>query len=323
MAADVHTGLRALPNKRRIEDMPHPGPCNNRSHSPRRFAPLLFAFALAAGCGGGSTEAPQGAVSTPASAAPTGAQNAAASTGTGTTAPARSPRTYSGPDIAGIFIGMTQAEVEAVIRAYDPEAVFQYNQSTYRYTALDRRLETEPFLSTLVAGAENRSVIFQVRFSPPPGEGRVVGIRRNHNQRTAPLTQADYAASLVDKYGAPSEDVSSGEGNRVQRKLTWRDTRPGRVECVVSSGTNLPGLPLSGGNILDTLSGPQGNLAAAGAVDNCALVMTYQLNQDPVFQAGGLLYDVEAAAKGEQAAQEWVRALQAEASRPGTERPTL
>lgn len=50
-------------------------------------------------------------------------------------------------------------------------------------------------------------------------------------------------------------------------------------------------------------------------------MMTYKLAREPVLNAEGLLYDVAAAAKAEQAAQEWVRSLVAEASRPGTARP--
>lgn len=219
---------------------------------------------------------------------------------------------------------MTQAEAEAAIKAYDPQAQFQYNRATYRYTALDRRHETEPFLRAVVAATQNRTVVLEVGFSPPPGEARVVGVQRNHRQNTAPLTQADYKASLIDKYGTPSVDAdTSMQAGPPQRTLKWRDPRPGKVECIGHKDSDNPTLPVSGGSILETLSGPMGNLAAAGSVDNCALVMAYTLTQDPVLSARGVLYDVAAAAKAEQAAQEWVRSLEAEASRPGTERPAL
>lgn len=296
--------------------------CTGSGHPFLRFAPFAIAFALAAGCGG-SAEGPQAAAESSAAAtetapsSPAEARTAQSSAGAGTAASSsRRSAAYSGPDIAGVFIGMTQEEVEAAIRAYDPEAVFQYNQATYRYTALNQRFQTDPFLQILVAAAENRTVVLQVLFSPPPGESRVVGIERSHGQRTAPLTQADYASALIDKYGPPSGDEHNGEqGYGSRRTLTWQDSRPGKVECVpsVSFGTS----------ILDALSGPRANLPEDGNVDDCARVMTYTLHQDPVFNARGLLYDVAAAARGEQAAQEWVRSLEAEASRPGTERPTL
>jgi hypothetical protein len=291
-----------------------------------RFTAFALVLGLVAGCGGNSGEAPQASAS-PSAASDTSAPAGSAAAPARASAPAASStrnRTYSGHDIAGIFIGMDQAEVEAAIRAYDPEAQFQYNRATYRYTALNRRYETEPFLDAIVAATQNRTVILEVRFSPPPGEPRVVGVGRSHNQRTAPLTQADYAATLIDKYGTPSFDGDNGpDGIPLRRTLRWRDTRPGKVACIGREDVNLPNYPVSGGSILEMLSGPMGNRDAAANVDDCALVMAYTLAQDPVLNARGVLYDVTAAAKAEQAAQEWVRSLQEEASRPGTERPAL
>jgi len=303
-------------------------PCVDRaSRYPfGRFAAFALVLGLVAGCGGNSAEAPEASAS-PSAASGTSAPATSAAPPARAAAPAASSggsRSYSGHDIAGIFIGMDQAEVEAAIRAYDPAAQFQYNRATYRYTALNRRYETEPFLEAIVAATQDRTVVLEVRFSPPPGEPRVVGVQRSHSQRTAPLTQADYAATLIDKYGTPSFDGDNGpDGVPLRRTLRWRDTRPGKVACVGREDVNLPTYPMSGGSILEMLAGPMGNRDAAANVDDCALVMAYTLAQDPVLNARGVLYDVAAAAKAEQAAQEWVRSLQEEASRPGTERPAL
>ncbi|MEQ8230984.1 MAG: hypothetical protein RLW61_18360 [Gammaproteobacteria bacterium] len=227
------------------------------------------------------------------------------------------PADGSGPDIAGIQLGMTPDEARAKIQAYDDAIRIQDMSNQFRYSALGKKYKTDAFLVSTTGMLTNGRGSLAVGYSYPPGAPRVTSISRNHRQSVEPLTQADYVKALVEKYGTPAEDVANGgTGAGALRTLKW---------TLAGSGTNVCTEGVSAGNpVLKHMQQngrrvePTPELAAT-----CAGVFKYVLRGDPVIHAVGDIADIAGQAKSEFAAQDWVQRQIDDKSRTGTAPPKL
>ena len=281
-------------------------------------SPAFFVLALylaLAGCSE-ADEAPPAAPSAPAANASDAPPPARQDT-VSPAPPAAPVGQYSGPDIAGIHLGMTPDEARALIQAYDDNIQIQDATNYFRYNALGKSYQTDPFLVATIGTLTNGRGSLAVGYSYPPEPPRVMSISRNHRQSVEPLTQADYVKALVDKYGTPVEDTDNGRaGAGAERVLRWTPPGNGSVVCTDGVSTGNPVLrhmQLDGRRVE-----PTPELAAT-----CAGVFKYLLRGDPVTIAVGTLMDVAAQARSEFEAQDWVQELVAEKSRTGTAPPKL
>ena len=230
--------------------------------------------------------------------------------------PAAEKNSYSGFDIAGIYIGMSPEEVEAQLKAYDDELKIQSSTQYFNYSALGKRYKTEPHLAAIIGTAPGGRLNIEVGFSFPPGPPKVISVKRTHRQTTAPSTEADYLASLTEKYGKPEQDYF--DQALKARVLEWR--MPGGAEkCMAGMGGS------AGNPVLKNMQqdGQRLDSPTPEYASNCKGIMMYTLNGDPVTHANGKLMDVAAAANAEFATEAWIQQLVEEKSRAGSEKPKL
>ena len=289
---------------------------------PVHAAGALLLLLAGAGCGGaddGSTAAaaPDGPAAAGAAAKPTGAVNPPSP------APAARPATrFTGPDVSGIHLSMTPEQAEAVLRAADPAPQrIQTMQATYRYNVLSKRMETDPFITAVVAEftAPNARSVLEAGIAPPPQGGTVVAVRRYHRQDLQRLPRAEYRAALAEKYGEPDEETETVEGGTPVLTLTWR-LGGGPVQCIHN-----PFGATIGSSLMERLLDAQGNPRnpQATSLSDCANVLLYQLRDDPVYIAQGVMWDVAREVATQESAQAWIAELQQQAAQPGTGRPSL
>ncbi len=225
-----------------------------------------------------------------------------------------------GPDIAGLYLGMTPEEVNAVMKAYDASIRIQDTSRYFEYNALGKRYKTDSFLVATHGQMPGGSVGLSVGYSYPPSEPRVVSITRGHRQTTEPLTQADYAKALIDKYGQPVADINNGRtDSRAERTLKWKLAETGDTSCVLGASI--------GNSVLDRFVKEGRKMATVDVTPDyaaqCAGLFEYTLRGEPVTNASGTIFDVWAQAKSEFEAQAWVQQQVAEKSKTGTEAPKL
>lgn len=270
---------------------------------------------IASSCGGaGNPAGDPGADGASASRPPAQSSQPAGVSGAAT------ERDTGGPDIGGLQLGMTPEEVRVAMQAYDPGIKIQDTHQQFEYAALGKRYKTDSFLiathGMLPAGAGTLAA----GYTYPPDSPRVVAITRIHRQNINPLTQADYGAALIEKYGSPAEDTNNGKsGSLAERTLKWKLDGSGETGCV------------NGAAVADSTLNrfvKDGRKMAADAVTpdyaaQCDGVFEYTLRGDPVTNASGALADIAAQAGSEFQARSWVQQQANEKSQPGSEAPRL
>lgn len=282
------------------------------------LVPLVGLSLFIAGCGG-SDESTQSSQPT-ADQSNVAAAEKPAATPASPTSPGRSNQSSSGPDIGGLFLGMTPEEVKAAMQAYDPAIKIQDQTQYFEYAALGKRYKTAPFLigtfGTLPAGGGSLAV----GYTYPPNSPRVVAITRIHRQSVKPLTQADYAKALIEKYGQPIQDNNEGSTSaQAVRNLVWKLPGSGDVTCI--NGVSIGNSALNS-FVKDGRKMAEENVTLEYA-EQCDAVFKYGLNGDPVTQANGQILDVRAQTRSEFEAREWVQQQINEKSQTGTEAPKL
>ena len=229
-----------------------------------------------------------------------------------------------GVDLVGVKLGMTVEEARRAILDYNPDLLIRPPGEKYiQYQVVNEMRRTEPFLSYIFAqtGKKQRDDIY-VYFSSPPSEPRVVAVHRNHSHFDPPILRETYRNALIEKYGEPSATQSSKFVADAQNsiKLQWH-IGDGKVQCAaVRDGGyeiegqfgEIDGNTIVAGNVLKSITdidtGRFHNPEVRDPSD-CAILVTYMLNQDPLSNAVGKLVDVAAAAKSEQETQKWIDEL--------------
>ncbi|MCA8887461.1 MAG: hypothetical protein KDA46_01440 [Parvularculaceae bacterium] len=281
--------------------------------------PLLALGLAANGCGGddAAASAEQASQTDQASAAQN-AQPAANSPAK----PARKPAggNFSGPDIGGLHLSMTPEDVKAAMQAYDANIKIQDTSQYFEYAALGKRYKTDSFLIATHGQLPAGAGVLAVGYSYPPQPPRVVSITRTHRQASEPLTQADYAKALIDKYGAPVEDASNGKPSfQAERILKWKLAGSGDTTC--TNGVSIANSVL-GGFVKDGRKMAEETITPDYAA-KCDALFKYTLVGDPVTQANGVISDIAAWAASEFDARDWVQQQVDEKSKTGTEPPKL
>ena len=221
-------------------------------------------------------------------------------------------------DIAGVRIGMTEAEARAALTAFDRSMRIIRTTSRYNYAAGEGRpenLSSPDFLDRLeVQPAGGGFELFIVYFATPPSEPRVIAIERPalaHTQN--PPTQQQFRASLLAKYGQPSFAEP--------HQIVWEEA--GKPRCAFTRRGNRPyvGHELSRNRIVPTFQNERRyqslGLTLANDPAACGQVLTYTYGiwSGPVRAANASLIDLGAVWSAEIRGSPWVNGLKAEAKR--------
>ncbi|MCC5794489.1 MAG: hypothetical protein JJT85_07110 [Chromatiales bacterium] len=225
-------------------------------------------------------------------------------------------------DIAGVHIGMTEAEARAALAAFDPEIEVGAVMAMFNYSDGMNMLQSPEFLDRLEAGQlPGLGPAFKVYFSGPVGEVRVIGVARSGLMMTNPPTAAQFVDSLLSKYGRPA-GLSCGD----RTQPVWEAA--GRPSCIRARDYK-DEVPISvaagaGESLADTGTAKQflvrrSYLNTRGLIPDeptqCGTYLSYYFPQDPVQSFQVEVFDLGAMVSTERSRTAWVSELQAEAVR--------
>ena len=221
-------------------------------------------------------------------------------------------------DIVGLRLGMTPQEARSALLANDPGAKIEEERRYFVYSdGINHGLRSEDFLHSLSTShlSDNRrsAESLTLDFSPKPTMPRVVGIHRIQDRTPNPPTGQQYRDALVTKYGKPLSEQSGGV-------LRW-EFPAGKSNCMQRSTHMLA----AGKSILIPIFG---GIPAPGAqpvfarrefkdLSQCASYLEYAVGapSGPANDVRATMVDVEATARGELAANEWLADLKDNARR--------
>ncbi|PZU09203.1 MAG: hypothetical protein DI605_10600 [Sphingomonas sp.] len=151
-------------------------------------------------------------------------------------------------EVAGLKLGMTEADVTRTIRAFDGKAQLVSRKiATYPYSDGVKGFETPSFLSELEFRTTDSR--FRIWFASPPAQPRAFAIHRYLQGMKNPPARGQFVAALDTKYGPAKYYYDPSRGANIAQ---W--SQPGKAECAVS--TNGSGrIPVDGGN--ETLMPPR------------------------------------------------------------------
>lgn len=111
-----------------------------------------------------------------------------------------------GWDMAGIKLGMTEAEVKAAFTAYDPKGKVVAGNNSFTYNDGVSTHRTPGFLNSLEIRVTRLAMWTPIKvwFSGPEGTPRVIAIARNEGNLANPVTQGQFLQGLQAKYGPPT-----------------------------------------------------------------------------------------------------------------------
>lgn len=218
-------------------------------------------------------------------------------------------------DIAGLRLGMTQDEAIAALEAFEPEMDLTLLEGYFNYTDGVSHFQSDSFPSE-IRGTRPGSRFgneFILRFTPPPNGGRLWLIDRREEISSNFPSLAQYGVALRQKYGEPA--IASNEG----LQFAW-NVPAGGPACLrdrlnpVSSYYQ----PRRHTDLLFRLSYMQQVGQAPADLSTCALQLHYQLgsaNNQVVQNFNAIMIDVAGFTVANDAANEWVKGLEAEARR--------
>ena len=227
-------------------------------------------------------------------------------------------------DIAGLKLGMTEAEVRAAFLAYNPKGKIFAQSLTSSYSDKVSNFRTPPFLSRMELRVTDKAIHIPlyVWFSGTGagGEPRAIAIVRHEANLANPPAAAQFMQSLVAKYGQPTAADSA-------RTPYWEE--PGKPSCIrVTHGIANPfALNLTYKSELsegvDTLERRQQGSGGGGTpvgmpadLTRCgAHLFYYGTNTDPTNTFTGVMIDVGAVVAATHAREAWVGQLEADALR--------
>lgn len=282
---------------------------------------LLAAFLVTAcsnDSGTPASTAPPPATAAPGATGVSTTQNKASAAGVAGTTKAAA-KSYAGPDMAGIYFGMSPAEVELAMKNYAPDVTIKQDLISFNYNALGTRYKTDSFIHYIAGNTYGGKLSLDVRFSYPPGPPRVVGVSRGDRHEASPIAQAVYVESLIEKYGPLALDTgTTGTGQNATRTLEWQ-LGNGSVQCLVK------GREAATEPVLDRMvdNGKRYLNPTPEFTQQCISMLRYILRGEPVVRANGAMFDVVASANAEFDNRAWIQGLIDKKSSPGTEKPKL
>ena len=226
-------------------------------------------------------------------------------------------------DIAGVRIGMTEAEVIKAVQAFDPVAKVSSRSMAYvPYFDGVNHLQTPEFLDQLGFRLANGGGI-GVWFTSPPSEPRVFAVTRRDGAAQPPSGEQMLAA-LVAKHGPFHVRSAPRAGGGAV--VHWDEE--GKPACLVakdSKGQRVPSL-----NAMGTLLPPNAvkvleqqarqdvfrdALGASRDASRCGTVLRYEWGSEPVSHFTAWLVDQGGMVSANRRAVQWVEQLKAEAVR--------
>lgn len=225
-------------------------------------------------------------------------------------------------DIAGVRIGMTEAEVVKAIQAFDPSAKMSSRSMAYvPYFDGVNHLQTPEFLDQLGFRTANGGI--GVYFTSPPSEPRVFAVSRRESPAQAPSGEQMLSA-LTAKHGLFNvRSIPRAGGGAV---VHWDEE--GRAQCLVakdSRGQRVPSL-----NAMGTLIPPNAvkvleqqarqdffreALGASRDASKCGTVLRYEWGSEPIRSFEAWLVDQGGMIAANRKSVRWVEQLKAEAVR--------
>lgn len=206
-------------------------------------------------------------------------------------------------DIAGLKLGMTVAEAEAVITNSHKDFRIEKFEQSFSYSDGVNNFNTPPAVERLYASratitspstAENETFI--VFLSGLPGKELVTAIKRTSSGAANPTTREGFIKALVSKYG----EVTDLDMNTPIAR--WGSTRS-KQNCfdIHTATVNYPA--------------PMERARVNGVTDisKCADGLTYTFSGDPVVSFMASLIDGKRVEETDRQLQAWVETLEAEA----------
>ncbi len=227
----------------------------------------------------------------------------------GSTVAAVQAQTAFTPDIAGVRLGMTEAEVRSALKAFDGSLEFTPYLAGFTYSdGVDHTLQTPEFLERLEAQTRaGYSSGFVVHFTTPPSSPRVMSVERTTGSRQPPSI-AQFEDGLIRKYGEPT-------GRQEQDGLLWEQA--GKPRCARMVDYRKQIVPMIKGitvaTVPKTLEHRQRSKGHPLPADlsQCGAYVFYQrYNSDPVDRFTGELRDLGLIVANERATQAWVAGLE-------------
>lgn len=223
-------------------------------------------------------------------------------------------------DIAGIRLGMTEAEARAALTAFDAGLKVVPVMGVFNYSdGVNPILKTPEFLDRLEGSKGNEGVSVKVYFSGPVGEVRVISVYRTVTAVPAPPTASQFVQALFSKYGQPS-----GTSRANKQHLVWESS--GKPSCIrIKDGNRVSLDAVSGTSLMVNAAVEQfftqrrNNIMGRGLIPNdltqCGAYLGYNYMGDPVRSFFAEANDLGAMVATERSRTAWVKQLQAEAVR--------
>ena len=226
-----------------------------------------------------------------------------------------------GPDILGLQLGMTQEQVLGVLEQLEPPLEVDVYTGNFTFNDGAQYQDTPEFLSFIYAKGELGT--FFIKFSPLPGEERVISIARNTVLYPNLPTRAQLVEQVQGKYGKPVAENSTGTLNYYwveEGKAACYDPKGGGVYATVPRMTTHQDT-VDILNHLDLLA-KRGNKLPEDR-SQCGYILAAELDSmDPVRGLTTVISDIGGWAASEIKASEWVEQLQAEAEQARIQRGT-
>lgn len=216
------------------------------------------------------------------------------------------------PDILGLKLGMTEAEVKGILSP-DKGWRSEVEQVTYNYSDGVNVHRAPPLVNVLTAGQTRLSAhdlgVFMITFSHVPGDQRVVAIQRTVQSRNAPAVEAAEKA-VIEKYGEPA--ARGGGVVTSATQLVWGES--GRAACwrgalEASPGTTFDDL------YYETLERKhaRGEWDLPPSLGDCGYVLSVTMTTPIATMMDVRVVDYGAMYRSAQAAKQWVEELEAKA----------
>lgn len=223
-------------------------------------------------------------------------------------------------DIAGIKIGMTEAEAEAALKAFDPEIEITTFMAAFNLSDGANLVKSPEFLDRIEGSIGNSGPLFYVYFSGPVEEVRVIGISRSGILINNRPTAEQFMNSLISKYGQPT-----GVNNNNKSQPVWEvadkpscvRVRDYKNEVIINISPNMGQSMMINANTEQILAGLIGNNSAKGLipedVTQCGAFLSYNLHGDPVSSFGAELFDLGKLVMIDRSRAAWADQLEEEA----------
>jgi len=222
-------------------------------------------------------------------------------------------------DIAGVRIGMTEAEVVKTIQAFDSSAKSTSRSVAYfPYFDGVNHLQTPEFLDHM--GFRTVDADIRVWFTSPPSEPRVFAVVRRSSPAQPPSGEQMLSA-LIAKHGPFNvRSVPRAGGGAV---VHWDEE--GKAQCTAAKerGHRVPWsnamgtlIPPNAVKVLEQYARQDVFRQALGAsrdVSNCGTVLRYEWGSEPVRNFEAWLVDQGGMVTANRKSVQWVEQLKAEA----------